>query len=175
MDLKRNLLGLQRHISNQLTLLIVVSLYAFISCKRPAQAPPIQSVISEEVNDLIPKDFYDFYEKFHSDSSFQMNHISFPLEGIPDQADPKFIGDEKFYFTNDNWTIQKNIRKDAGDFNVSWKALNPIIIEETAKHKHNDLKIIRRFAKVSDSWRLIYYAGMNMYKSPGTDSLNSNF
>jgi len=31
----------------------------------------------------LPDDFKKFYEKFHTDSSYQMKHIIFPLEGIP--------------------------------------------------------------------------------------------
>ena len=44
----------------------------------------------------LSNDFQVFYELFHRDSSYQMEHITFPLEGLPDYADSVDIADGVF-------------------------------------------------------------------------------
>ena len=50
-----------------------------LSCKQKEAA-------SEALGDTLPEDFVTFYERFLQDSLYQMEHINFPLEGIPDNA-----------------------------------------------------------------------------------------
>ena len=44
----------------------------------------------------IPSDFLVFYTQFHSDSSYQMAHIAFPLEGLPEYADSTILAKGNF-------------------------------------------------------------------------------
>ncbi len=111
----------------------------------------------------LPADFKEFYARFEQDSLFQMEHIDFPLKGLPDHADPDEKDYEDFYYTADQWDIHKPI--DYKKFDVTFVMLAEILIEERIVDRKYQLTIVRRFAKGSGGWRLIYYAGLNSYKS----------
>jgi hypothetical protein len=112
----------------------------------------------------LPADFAAFYAQFHQDSLFQIQHIHFPLEGLPEHADPEFIGDEAFYWSPDQWVFQKSGFKESANYEVVYSNLADILIEEKITEKKYGLVVIRRFAKSGDGWNLIYYAGLNKYK-----------
>ncbi|MEO6190077.1 MAG: hypothetical protein ABIO44_06660 [Saprospiraceae bacterium] len=140
-----------------------------ISCKNNSKVASIKdktevenTVIDVEFENL-PSDFKEFYYTFHKDSIFQMSSIFFPLEGLPNEADPKFIGDEKFFWSPDQWILQKEIIHEGELYDTEYRNINNRLIEETITERKNDLKLIRRFAKTGSGWRLIYYAGMNKY------------
>jgi hypothetical protein len=111
----------------------------------------------------LPVDFVAFYLKFHSDSLFQIEHIVFPLKGLPDHADPEDVKDEDYYYTSDQWVFQK--RSDPNKYSISYILMADIIIEERIVENQYKLMVIRRFAKTSGGWSLIYYAGLNNYKT----------
>jgi hypothetical protein len=127
----------------------------------------IRAVQDQKKNSFesLPEDFKNFYTQFHADSVFQINHIFFPLEGLPNHADPAFIGDEKFFWSADQWIFQKSDFQGDHTFESDYLNLKDVLIEEKIKDIKNDLTLIRRFAKTGDGWRLIYYAGMNKYSS----------
>jgi len=79
-------------------------------------------------------------------------------------ADPEDLADGDFYFTSDQWVIQKKIDSKRND--VEYLNLADILIEERIHENEHNLMVIRRFAKKSGGWELIYYAGLNKYKSP---------
>ena len=139
------------------------------SCKKTEKQ---KSQSAESTISAIPVDqnakplsaeFVEFYNRFHSDSAFQMEHISFPLKGIPDYADPQDMKENEFYFTADQWITQKQC--DPKKNEISYINLGNVAIEERIQEKEHNLIVIRRFSKTSDGWRLIYYAGLNKYKS----------
>ncbi|MCC6815519.1 MAG: hypothetical protein IT267_03800 [Saprospiraceae bacterium] len=141
------------------------------SCKSKSKEPSILNRI-ESPNTLthlkyddLQEDFKNFYQQFHKDSIFQMSCIFFPLEGLPDHADPEFIGNEKYYFSPDQWIFQNTIPIQSENYSVDYTNISNMLIEETITDKKLDLKLIRRFAKTGGGWRLIYYAGMNKYSS----------
>lgn len=109
----------------------------------------------------LPDDFVKFYDQFHSDSLFQMQHIDFPLKGLPDGADPEEKDYDDFFYTSDNWVIHKTFNPQL--FSSEFIILADILIEERITEKKYQLMIIRRFAKGSGGWRLIYYAGLNKW------------
>jgi hypothetical protein len=146
-----------------------VSQVYLISCKKKSNTPSIvdrvesSSIKSQLSYSELTDDFKEFYLHFHSDSIFQMSCIFFPLEGLPDNADPGFIGNEKYFWSPDQWVVQKELPNDDNKFSREYTTINDILIEETITDKELDLKLIRRFAKTGGGWRLIYYAGMNKY------------
>lgn len=111
----------------------------------------------------LPADFIDFYLKFHSDSLYQVEHIVFPLKGLPDHADPDDVKDGDYFYTSDQWLFQK--RCDPKKNSINYIKMADIIIEERIEEKEYKLMVIRRFAKTSGGWTLIYYAGLNKYKT----------
>ena len=139
------------------------------SCKNSSKIPSLKdkaefgnSAIDIEFENL-PSDFKEFYYAFHKDSIFQMSSIFFPLEGLPNEADPEFIGNEKYFWSADQWIFQKEVIHKGELYETEYRNINNILIEETITERKNDLKLIRRFAKTGSGWRLIYYAGMNKY------------
>jgi hypothetical protein len=92
-----------------------------------------------------------------------MSRIHFPLEGLPDNADPEFIGDEKYFWASDQWIINRSKFDNPKLYKVEYNVVANILVEETITILEYDLKIIRRFVKNTDGWNLIYYAGVNKY------------
>lgn len=139
------------------TLLLVLTLTCLVSGCR-----------SSSSNDqaALPVDFQVFYELFHRDSSYQMEHIVFPLEGLPDYADPAVAG-EKFYWEESAWTLHKPWDKENSDFRKEILMPGDRMIVERLFLIDKPLMAERRFAKMGDEWYLIYYAGLNTYRIPG--------
>lgn len=133
-------------------LLIVVSF--FMSCQPStpeAEAPP-------QVTEL-PGDFLDFYEKFHADTNFQVEHIAFPLPGKPSPGELDFEV-VNFKWTRDGWKMHKRLADDDDTFERKYRFLAPEIIQEFIYAPDYGFSMERRFAKMSDGWNLIYYADM---------------
>jgi hypothetical protein len=142
--------------------LFFLSILFFCTCKNQNQEKQNLQTTNKPQDDSLPADFIEFYNKFHLDSLYQMEHIVFPLKGVPDHADPEDIKENEFYFTADQWIIHRKF--DPSKNKIEYLILNPIIIEERIIEKEHQLMVIRRFAKTSGGWNLIYYAGINKYK-----------
>ena len=135
-----------------------------LSKQRNKSLNPAGSVIPVDQNlKQLPADFLEFYNKFHSDSLYQMEHIGFPVKGMPDYADPEDMKENDYYFTADQWVIQKQCDPKTNE--ISYINLRDILIEERIQEMEHHLMAIRRFAKTSGGWNLIYYAGLNKYKN----------
>jgi len=99
----------------------------------------------------IPEDFPVFYNTFHIDPEYQLNHIVFPLEGKSET--------EKW--TLEEWKIHKPFTEN-GEFRRDYENFAGIITETITDNKAM-FYIIRRFSKVNDEWQLIYYTqGTNL-------------
>jgi len=114
------------------------------SCKSEKNETPIVSSEQKEIE--IPTDFIAFYDHFHSDSLFQLDHIIFPL---------KSENDDKVY-TRDNWILHTPFNSQGGAFVRSYNNINGIIVE-FVKEKTGFVTIERRFSKMSEEYHLIYY------------------
>ena len=67
--------------------LLVVVVFMIIACK-PANLDTRTTEPAEDISAVeIPQDFRIFYDRFHSDTSFQLEHIVIPLSGLPANAD----------------------------------------------------------------------------------------
>jgi hypothetical protein len=158
---------MQLHFLNKYTYLVFAITLTLFYCKKSEPGTNLnpQNTVSRNPQfDLLPESFKKFYQQFHSDSLFQINHIVFPLEGLPDHADPEYIENEPFFWTQDQWLFQSGIHINEEAFSTQYSNLADVLIEEKITDKKNGLVLIRRFANASGGWRLIYYAGMNMYR-----------
>lgn len=142
-------------VKRSLVVIICLPLFLF-SCKQKENT-------AAPNGDTLPKDFITFYERFLSDSLYQMEHINFPLEGIPDNALSKDNQSSDFRWELDSWIMHRPIPSDSTGFSSSFSQLGPIIIEEI-KHESGQYGMLRRFANSGDEWRLIFYAGLNPLK-----------
>lgn len=107
-----------------------------------------------------------FYQQFHQDSAYQMAHIVWPLEGVPDHAGDQ-LQDRTFRWQKEGWTMMRPIDYSTGEYQREFLTLGGDIIIEKITHKSGRYALIRRFAIVSGKWHLIYYAGVNPIRENG--------
>ncbi|MCB0639394.1 MAG: hypothetical protein KDC54_22365 [Lewinella sp.] len=112
----------------------------------------------------VDDDFAIFYERFHTDSLYQLEHITFPLEGLPSNATDVDID---FRWEEGNWKLHKPIDPETSGFHSEFTRLGDIVIERIV-HENGQYGMMRRFAKLNDGeWYLIYYVGLNPLSTPG--------
>ncbi len=146
-----------------------VILILFISCKnkvvKQINGEEITTTTKKQVEnnslvsnsqDISPDSFDEFYQRFHKDSLFQMEHIIFPLEGKPMLADSSQIG-KKFYWKKENWKMHRAFDDDS--FQRYKDNYEDLVIEKLCDPMGFCLE--RRFSKIGDNWFLIFYSSMN--------------
>ena len=115
----------------------------------------------ESVVDTLPDDFVSFFNQFHEDSSYQIDHINFPLEGMPaTTGDGDTIPTERYFWQKENWKKHNRFTDPGGNFDHWYVVVNERIIEHWIQMKGTNLYMKRRFAKFEDGWYLIYYQGL---------------
>ncbi|MFK7933799.1 MAG: hypothetical protein AB8G22_09825 [Saprospiraceae bacterium] len=107
-------------------------------------------------------EFEAFYDRFHLDSLYQMEHITFPLEGIPAQADSATLTDNAFRWQKDEWRMHRPFNRYDNNFQREFLPVGKTMIVEKITDAKTGFSMTRRFAKLDENWYLIYYAGMNM-------------
>lgn len=121
--------------------------------------------MEEEVPDTLPGDFVEFYNRFHTDSQFQMDHINFPLEGLPEAAgDEDTIITDRFFWQRENWKLHHHFTDPSNQFEHWYEVLDERIIEHWIQMKGTNLVMRRRFARLDDEWFLIYYSALRPVK-----------
>lgn len=111
--------------------------------------------------DTLPGDFVTFYDRFHQDSAFQMDHIMFPLEGLPNSSgDNDTLTSDRFFWQKANWKLHKPFTDPGQHFTQWYEVPNDRIIEHWIQMNGTNLYMKRRFAKLEDGWYLIYYQGL---------------
>lgn len=116
-------------------------------------------------SEQIPADFLVFYTQFHSDSSYQMAHINFPLEGLPEYADSTILAQGNFKWEKEGWNMHKNLDARKEEFAKNLRVVSDgLIFELIPTGGEKKLWIERRFMKTNGEWRMIYYSGLNFRK-----------
>lgn len=106
----------------------------------------------------LPADFLEFYERFHQDTTYQLDHIVWPLAGRPGALDTLSLDENgSFFWEKDKWTIHKPFNHDA-QFDREFEVLGSNLVNEISTHQEHGVTMLRRFAKTSGGWNLIYYA-----------------
>lgn len=137
--------------------ILALSLTSLTACK------PKASTNTTEMQPL-SEDFRTFYEKFHSDSMYQISHIAFPLKGLPSNADSSVLSQDTFHFHANDWLMHRPVDFSKGEFVQSIAPLGDIMVTEHIIKSDNSFGIERRFAKLSDGqWSLIYYVAPNRF------------
>ncbi len=145
-----------KYISLLVFTLLAISFFSLLSCNNSKK-----DVASSENAPPLPPDFMTFYQSFHVDSSFQMQHIVFPLQGYPDYADSLTLAEGSYRWLPENWTMQRSIDFEMSEFKRHFETVNEQMVVERIVHQNGTFGMVRRFAKVAGEWHLIYYAGMN--------------
>ena len=130
----------------------------FVCCKAEKSDMSPETEIVE-----IPQNFISFYEEFHADSSFQMNHITFPLSQK----------DSLSKWQKEEWILHKGFDNHNGSYSREFDNFEGIIIE-TIRESNNAFVIQRRFAPMGDSYSLIYYTIENQLENWGQRILSDS-
>lgn len=137
-------------------LTILLFIFTLLACQQETSSS--ESAVAEAPTAL-PDDFLEFYEKFHADTNFQVEHIAFPLPGKPAPGELPFEV-VNFKWTRDGWKMHKRLADDDDTFERKYRFLTESIIQEIIYAPEYGFSMERRFAKMSDGWNLIYYADM---------------
>ncbi|MGK0389108.1 MAG: hypothetical protein ACI94Y_001844 [Maribacter sp.] len=149
--------------NNQLVAILMKSRYFVILLFIPfvfscGNKPPVEDLSSNYSDD---DGFDGFYERFHKDSVFQMERITFPLQGLPGMADSMLVNYGEYHYKKAGWRLLHHIE---------WDTVTNFqrVLEPTGLGVVNEyictidkFCISRRFAKLSNGWHLIYYADIN--------------
>jgi hypothetical protein len=114
---------------------------------------------SEDVNMAdqvsLPSDFRGFYDRFHSDSLFQISHIIFPLKGQRTMIDTMETLSLDLEYNLEDWKLHKPF-VDNGSYERSFQFMGGLIMESMVD-KMGLFTVERRWGKIDSSWNLIYY------------------
>lgn len=135
--------------------LFVCILFCF-GCKKKQEIATDTSSVAE--------DFTQFYERFLSDSLYQMQHIQFPLAGMPMDSDSITAQLGNYYWDAATWRMHKPMDFKGTYFKRTIAAPFPNVIQETVQDTVTKYAIMRRFTKMDKEWMLIYYMNMNRLK-----------
>jgi len=169
--------GLLHKVAFSFLLTGIIFVLVFTNCK-PKPEVPGSTVVEEQPVDTLPADFVEFYNRFHTDSLYQMEHIIFPLEGLPNSlgdgdttnsmgqgAGNREQGSAKrFYWKREEWKKHNHFTDPSGQFDHWYQVLDERLIEHWVQMKRTDMVIHRRFAKLDNGWYLIYYAGLRPHE-----------
>ncbi len=108
------------------------------------------------------EEFKTFYDRFSTDSIFQLEHTVFPLEGLKAQRDSLDVPDPSFRWQKESWILHKPYDDMDGTFSREMLDLNGLVIERISDQS-GKYSMERRFGKLSSGWHLIYYREMGMY------------
>lgn len=141
----------------------IISGVLFSGCKNVSSDQQLEEQeLAAETDEVIevPDDFKSFYRQFHQDTAFQIAHISFPLEGIPANADTLASRDQ-FRWQKNSWKWHRPIDPDLTGYEQHWQVITKEMVVERIIEKTSRIGMTRRFAKMDNEWMLIYYGAMN--------------
>jgi hypothetical protein len=132
--------------------MLLLGLGLLISCKNQTGT----SVVSPEKHesDSLPHSFLDFYDRFHEDGEYQLEHILFPLESKVFES--KDIYYERFW-DRENWKTHQALDKNQAGFERKYTLLDDFFISEILTLKAGGFGIERRFAYMDTTWYLVLY------------------
>ena len=132
----------------RLLVILIFSFLLFTQCKSPDN--------KETVTQSLPEDFRSFYNQFHTDSVFQIQHITFPLDGIKKANDGPADILVAIKWQKNGWDLHKPFNDHNGTFERRFSIVGLIIIENI-NDRNNYFSMERRFALIDGEWHLIFY------------------
>lgn len=123
---------------------------ASIGCRLGQSEKPVSGQATKIEIIELPQGFDSFYERFHADTLFQTKRIVFPLENNTTNLE---IWEQ---WTKDNWILHRAYDDHGGTFRRSFQPIGTMVIEKIVE-VNGMFYMERRFAKLSNTWNLIYY------------------
>lgn len=115
--------------------------------------------------------FDAFYASFHTDSLFQLSHILFPLEGLPEAMDTTHLG-ATYYWNKETWILHHPFNPGDTTFERQFQIIDSTLIREVIVHLMSGYRMERRFSFTGEEWQLIYYSPMRQPVSIEIEMLN---
>ena len=129
---------------------------------KTADDPGVEgNYVEEQEDESMPPDFLAFYQRFHSDSVYQMEHIVFPLQGLPSMADDATLSANNYRWQKEDWVLHQPFENAEGEFSRRFTKINDEMVIENIELVGGGYGMQRRWSKSGEDWYLIYYAGMN--------------
>ena len=101
------------------------------------------------------ENFLSFYEKFGTDSLFQMRRIEFPMIGSNPNG-----SDERFFWTEENWVLQRKIDESNEDIQIQ-----PILdmgdLVRVRLVIQQKFMVENLYSLINDKWFLTEYSGLH--------------
>jgi hypothetical protein len=149
---------LQNNSYLRITIIFSLIFLAFSACKNKEATHSASS----NVPVYQTEEFMAFYDKFSTDSIYQLDHTVFPLEGVKAQTDSLDTPDPAFRWQRESWTLHKPYDDMDGTFSREMLDLSGLVIERISDQS-GKYTMERRFGKLSAGWHLIYYREMGIY------------
>lgn len=137
-------------------LLAIILSLTFIQCKNNSKSKDVST--SDISLTELPEDFVIFFKKFHSDSIFQMKHITFPLEGMTNALDSKPDSLIHYKWHKDKWKLHRKFDNYDNIFTRKFYLFDENTVIEKISGVDGLFQMERRFSKLNDGWNLIYYS-----------------
>ncbi len=137
---------------------IIGALFIFSCTSKPK---PSSRVAQHSV--VLPGDFLDFLDEFHTDIDFQKSHIIWPLQGLPTMMDSSYV-EGSYRWTQKDWVMHQEFDDLNDEFEQTYSMFSDDMVIEHILHINGSMGMERRFSRSTDSWNLIYYAGMNVIR-----------
>ncbi len=99
-------------------------------------------------------EFASFYTRFHEDSTFQSEHIAWPLDGNLQMGEAGDLVDVKWQA--EDWRMHKPLSLGSA-YVQEVDNSQPDLVIERVRTTEGAYMIERRFAKLGSDWWLIYY------------------
>lgn len=148
---------------NKIQLILIICVLGMSCTSTPEET---QNEELEQLSDL-PSGFKDFYDRFHSDSIYQLQHIMWPL------SSKVFENRERSYqqfWDSTNWKVHHAFAEDDELYQQEFRVVDDRLLTELIYLKIGGFAIERRFAFIDTAWYLILY---NEYHSDENDSRRS--
>lgn len=135
--------------------LLICTAFCFIlACKNK----PSELIQTKTANQL-PQDFSAFYEKFHSDSAFQMEHIEWPLKGEKGIKADSTQAQTLTEWSPEQWKIMVKPDTAMSTLKCTYETVGDVLVIEKMFYPMVGVGYERQFFKDDDgAWKLIYYA-----------------
>lgn len=107
-----------------------------------------------------PDDGFEvFYERFHEDSLYQIEHIQFPLQGVSSNPTDHHSA---FRWERADWAMHRRFNEAESGFRSEFTRLGDDFIIERIVHREGLYGMERRFSRLGgQDWYLIYYAALH--------------
>lgn len=109
---------------------------------------------------VLSEDFEVFFEKFHQDSLFQIDHIQFPLDGERKASGSNIDLMVPVKWYKEDWIMHKAFNAHGGTFKRNFYKIGPVVVEKISDGNQY-FSMERRFTKMQGEWQLIFYGVSN--------------